>query len=565
MYCLENFCQLEIKIIKKILILTSFLLLLSNACYSKNQSGISSAHPKATNAGIDILKIDGNAFDAAIAVASTLSVVEPFGSGIGGGGFFLFYLANEDRHVFIDARETSPMLSNEQMFDDTNGNYSRSKALNSPISAAIPGLPAAMAHIAQKYGQLPLTVSMAESINIAQLGFKVSERYRRMARYRLECLKQFEDSSEIFLDNEQVPPLGFVIKQPSLAETLRVISIDPSEFYNGTIAEEMVASVNQSDGIWKLNDLKSYIVKEREPIIENFKGIKFVSAPPPSSGGIVLAQTLKILEDFDLSNFSESDRVHLIVEAMKKGYRDRAKYLGDPDFSSIDSERLLSSRYIDTLRQQISLVSASESEDLSIYKKSEGNQTTHFSILDSEGNIASVTLSINYPFGSCFVAGKTGVLLNNEMDDFSVGPGIPNAYGLVGLEPNSIEPNKRPLSSMTPTILESKKKKAVLGTPGGSRIISMVLLSTLEFIKGNEPKIWVSTPRYHHQFLPNKIQFEEGAFAPGLKKRLVAKGHKLQELNRLYGNMQSILLDKNNGEVTTASDPRGEGSSIVID
>ena len=566
MYCLKNFYQSKLRATTRTSCYIVFLFLLTlNICYSKNQSGIASAHPMATMAGINVLEKGGNAFDAAIAVASTLAVVEPFGSGIGGGGFFLFYKASEDKYTFIDARETAPAFSNSKMFNDDTGNYSRKKALDSPLSAAIPGLPAALGYIAEFYGRLDLTSSMAESINIAKKGFPVTERYRRMAGFRLECLNQFDKSSDIFLDKMKVPQIGFKIKQPELANTLSLISKDSSKFYNGRIAEDLVAGVIEGGGLWQLTDLSNYSIKERQPVVEDFNEIRLISAPPPSSGGLILIQALKILENFELPNFSQGDRVHLIVESMKKGFRDRAKFLGDPDFNNIDVDGLISTEYIERLRQEISINSASSSENIVETKTLEGDQTTHFSIIDHEGNIASVTLSINYPFGSCFVAGKTGVLLNNEMDDFSISPATPNAYGLVGLKPNSIEANKRPLSSMTPTILDSVTNTAVLGTPGGSRIISMVLLSILEYINGKTPDAWVSVPRYHHQFIPNKIQFEKGAFSAELRKALIKKGHELKEINRLYGNMQALLLEKEDGKVTVASDPRGEGASLVLE
>lgn len=552
--------------IKKYLITITVLLFgIVGLCYSQNQAGVASAHPKATDAGLNVLKTGGNAFDAAIAVASTLSVVEPFGSGIGGGGFFLLYLADADKYVFIDAREMAPGLSNREMFDDGNGDYSRAKALNSPLGAAIPGLPAALSHIAKLYGSLDLDVTMRDSINIAKDGFRVSERYRRMARYRLECLRKNKEASKIFLSKFEVPPLNYLIRQPDLANTLSSISRDSSFFYSGKIAEEMVRSVNKNGGIWSLDDLENYVLKERRPIIEDIGGLRLVSAPPPSSGGIVLAQSLKILENYELSNYKKTDKIHLIVEAMKKGYKDRAMYLGDPDFNKIDQKKLLSSEHINNLGREISIDVASVSENFSEQGKGKGEQTTHFSIIDGKGNIASVTLSINYPFGSCFIAGNTGVLLNNEMDDFSVDARTPNAYGLLGLKPNFIEPKKRPLSSMTPTIVEDKLSKAILGTPGGSRIISMVLLSILEYRQGFKPHSWVSVPRYHHQFLPNIVQFEKGAFNSKLREQLSKKGHQLKELDRSYGNMQAILLEKKSGKVWVASDPRGEGSAILLE
>jgi len=289
-----------------------------------------------------------------------------------------------------------------------------------------------------------------------------------------------------------------------------------------------------------------------------------VSAAPPSSGGVVLLTMLHILQQFDLGRLSEADRIHLLVEAMRRAYRDRAQYLGDPDFVSMPLRRLLSPDYAAGLAAGIRLDRATPSSALpGVAGLSGGRDTTHFSILDREGNRVAATLSINYPFGSGFVPPGTGVLLNDEMDDFSAKPGVANVYGLVGAEANAIAPEKRPLSSMTPTFLESDKGIAILGTPGGSRIISMVLLAALEYAAGRSPKAWVTRPRFHHQYLPDEIQLEPGALDEGVLRALRSKGHRLKELENPYGNMQAILWDKREGRVLAASDPRGNGRAAV--
>jgi gamma-glutamyltranspeptidase/glutathione hydrolase len=304
-------------------------------------------------------------------------------------------------------------------------------------------------------------------------------------------------------------------------------------------------------------------VVERQPIVGRYRGLKITSAPPPSSGGIALMTMLNILRGFDLEAADESLRTHLLVEAMRRAYRDRAEYLGDPDFVAIPLDRLIHPWYADGLARDISLKQASPSLGHSSPVR-EGEDTTHFSILDTEGNRVAATLSINYPFGSGFVVPGTGVLLNDEMDDFSASPGVPNVYGLVGGEANAIAGAKRMLSSMTPTFVEDGQRLAILGTPGGSRIITMVLLGILEMADGKGMKQWVDRPRFHHQYLPNVIQFEPGAFSESLTRQLKAMGHGLKPLERHYGNMQAVLWNKERNEVEAASDPRGLGFAQVL-
>ncbi len=529
-------------------------------------SAIASAHPIATAAGHEILAAGGNAFDAAIAVTATIAVVEPAGSGIGGGGFWLLHRASDGFETMIDGRERAPLNAHRDMYLDEAGNVIKGLSMNGPLAAGIPGEPAALVHLAEKYGRLSLKQSLAPAIRAAREGFAVDEAYHRRAGFRLKAMQQNAETARIFLLYNEAPPVGHIIKQPDLANTLEAIAEKGFDgFYRGPIAEKLVSGVQAGDGIWTLNDLAQYRVVERKPIKSQYKGYELTSAAPPSSGGIALATMLNILSAYDLQSMNESQRTHTIVESMRRAYRDRAEYLGDPDFVDIPAEGLIHPYYADTLRWNIQHNRATPSALLKgAGLEQQGVDTTHFSIIDQEGNRVSATLSINYPFGAAFVPPGTGVLLNNEMDDFSSKPGVPNAYGLVGAEANAIAPGKRPLSSMTPTFLENEQQVAVLGTPGGSRIITMVLLGILEFTEGKQPNAWVSAPRFHHQYLPDAIQFEAGALNDETQNQLRALGHQLKPINRRYGNMQAILWDKQNNQLSAASDPRGVGESSVI-
>ncbi len=548
---------------KKIAVLW-FLLFLSFTSFAseKHSSAIASAHPLATEAGLEILQQGGNAFDAAITVTTVLAVVEPYSSGIGGGGFWLLHRASDGKQIMIDGREMAPGKSHRDMYLDDAGKVVPKLSLNGALSAGIPGEIAAIVHLAEKYGRLPLSKTLTPAIQIADQGFPVTERYQKLAGFRLETLRSFPEAAKIFLADNEVPPLGHKIIQKDLAATLRSVAEKGSAgFYQNEIAKKLAEGVQAAGGIWTEEDLQNYKIVEREPIIGTYNGIKIISAAPPSSGGIVLTQALNILERKNFSEFDEITKKHVVVEAMRRAYKDRAVYLGDPDFVTIP-ESITSKPYATIKAATIKFDKATPSEVLdgkSIRQK--GTDTTHFSIIDSEGNRVSATLSINYPFGSCFVVPGTGVLLNDEMDDFSIHPKTPNAYGLVGDKANEIAPGKRPLSSMTPTFLETEDKIAILGTPGGSRIISMVLLAVLDFAEGTSPNSWVSLPRFHHQYMPDEIQYELGAFHDLLKKDLENRGHQLKEQSRKYGNMQAILLDRKTGEIKAASDPRGEGSA----
>lgn len=532
---------------------------------SPPQQAVASAHPLATQAGIEILQAGGNAFDAAIAVSAALAVVEPYSSGIGGGGFWLLHRAGDGKQVMIDGRERAPLAAHAGLYLDELGGVVPRASMDGALAAGIPGEPAALAHLARHYGRLPLATSLAPAIGLAESGFETDEHYRDMARFRLPVLQRFASSGDIFLSNGEVPPSGALIRQPELANTLKALASQGQRgFYEGEIARRLVSGVRAAGGIWALDDLKQYQVVERQPVTFDYRGMRIVAAAPPSSGGIALATMLQILNGYDLDRLQEPDRIHLIVEAMRRAYRDRAEYLGDPDVVTPPAERLTHPWYAAGLRASIRLDRATPSESLpGIVDVAEGADTTHFSIIDREGNRVAATLSINYPFGSGYVVPGTGVLLNDEMDDFSAKPGVPNAYGLVGAQANAIAAGKRPLSSMTPAFVESEAGVAVLGTPGGSRIITMLLLGILDVEAGNSPASWVALPRFHHQYLPDVIQYEPAAFSPAVIEALRAKGHKLNALEDSFGNMQAVYWDYARDEVEAASDPRGIGAALV--
>ncbi len=530
-------------------------------------AAIATAHPLATAAGKEILTAGGNAFDAAVAVTAALAVVEPMSSGLGGGGFWLLHTADDNRNTMIDGRERAPLSASRDMYLDKHGDVVPGLSINGPLAAGIPGVPAAMVYLAQHYGKLPLARSLAPAINYARQGFAVTEHYRALARFRLDVLRRSPAAAATFLVNNDVPPRGTIIRQPDLAATLQAIAKQGEKgFYAGSVARRMVDSVRAAGGVWQMQDLEKYTVVERKPIEGRYRGTRIIAAAPPSSGGIALVTMLNILSGYDLDNMDDVTRKHLIIEAMRRAYRDRAEYLGDPDFVTIPVKRLTHPYYAAGLRNSIRLDRATPSASLpGISEHPEGDNTTHFSILDQQGNRVAATLSINYPFGSGFIAPDTGVLLNDEMDDFSAKPGTPNVYGLVGAEANAIAPGKRPLSSMTPTFLEGEHGVALLGTPGGSRIITMVLLATLDYMQGHPPEDWVKLPRFHHQYLPDEVQFEPGAFTEREQRQLRAMGHTLKPLSRRYGNMQAILWQVDHNKVMAASDPRGDGKAVVVD
>lgn len=528
-------------------------------------AAVASAHPLATDAGLTILNQGGNAFDAAVTVGAVLAVVEPAGSGMGGGGFWLLHNQLNNNYVFLDGRETAPGNAHKDMFLAANGEVDRDLAINTPLSAAIPGQAAAFVLLAEKYGRLSLSESLAPAIRIAEEGFPVGQRYRTMMAWRATALNRYPAARDTFLQNGEVPRSGFILKQPDLAHTLRLLAKKGhAGFYEGELAEKLVQAVQQDGGIWELEDLANYQVVEREPLIGSFRGAKIITSPPSSSGGVALLQTFAILERFNKGEIAPDLLPHLTVEALRRAYYDRGLHLGDSDYVDVPVDYLLSKRHIRNLARSIDVGAPTNSDSLGPKTElRQGENTTHYSILDKDGNKVAATLSINLPFGSGYVAPGTGFLLNNEMDDFSAKPGSPNAYGLIGSTANAIEPGKRPLSSMTPTFMEWDEQVAILGTPGGSRIITMILLGMQEALAGRPVEHWVSRPRFHHQYLPDVVEAEPTFFGSAQAQALQDKGHTLEKTSRRYGDMQAIHWHMGTGKVTAASDPRGEGSARV--
>ena len=530
-------------------------------------AAIASAHPLATQAGKAILDQGGNAFDAAVAVAATLAVVEPYSSGLGGGGFFLLHRARDGKQVMLDARETAPLQASANMYLDAAGKVIPNASLNGARAAGIPGIPAGLVYLAQHYGRLPLGQSLAPAIRLAAQGFPADARYRAMAQTRLTLLQAQPEAALQYLQHNAVPELGVAVVQPALAATLRALADrGAAGFYRGPVARELVASVRRGGGIWTQSDLTRYRVVARVPIAFDYRGMHIVSAAPPSAGGVTLAEALNILGRYDLAKLNAADRMHLVVEALRRAYHDRARYLGDPDFVHIPLAKLMSRAYAKQLAASIDLNNATSSADLEAAPEvSQGDHTTHFSIVDRQGNRVAATLSINTIFGSGFVAGKTGVLLNNEMDDFAASEHGANVYGLANSRVNRIAPGKRPLSSMSPTFVEDKRGILIIGTPGGSRIISMVLLTILNYAAQPQVDVnaLVSAPRYHHQYLPDRIEVEPNAFPADVLDELQLKGHVLQVNSQPWGNMQAVWIDRASGQAFAASDPRGMGSALA--
>lgn len=548
---------------RKWLLLSCLVISVSAQAASLPSAGIATAHPLATNAGFEIIEQGGNAFDAAVAVTAVLAVVEPYSSGIGGGGFWLLHRAIDGKQVMLDGREMAPGRAHRDLYLDEKGEVIPKASIDGPLSAGIPGVPAALEHLAQHYGKLPLQQSLAPAIRYARKGFEVEAYYRRMVGFRIDALRASPEAAAIFLKDNAVPPAGHVIKQADLATTLEAIARHGANgFYRGIVAQRLVTSSRDAGGIWSLDDLARYRVVEREPIVTPFKDMRIVSVAPPSSGGVALAEILNMFGDE--ADFNRANGLHRLIESMRRAYRDRAEFLGDSDFVDVPIARLLSAQHAQRLMQNYSADNATPSNRLKAVapNAAKGTDTTHFSIIDKQGNRVSATLSVNYPFGSGFVARGTGVLLNDEMDDFSAKPGIPNVYGLVGNEANAIAPYKRPLSSMSPSFVESDRGVAVLGTPGGSRIITMVLLGILEYAQGGDAKAMVSRPRLHHQYLPDLVRYERGSLNDNLYGELILRGHFLDEQDR-WGNMQVVLWERASNTLDAASDPRGIGQAKV--
>ncbi len=530
------------------------------------QAAIASANAYATDAGLEVLAAGGNAFDAAVAVSATLGLVEPESSGIGGGGLMLLHIAGEgqageERQVFIDARERAPGAAHADMYLDANGKVQENLSTDGPLAAAIPGLPAGLVHLSQKYGKLPLKDSLAPAIRLARNGWTMNHKTAALLPWRGDVLKLSPGAMELFFRNGKPVKAGETLKNPAYARTLELLAKHGHDgFYRGELAKKLVRGVQRAGGIWSEEDLAQYKIVEREPLRFTHRGYTLVTAPPVSSGGIALAEIFNMLDGYDYANFERADRLHVTIEAMRRAYRDRAEYLGDPDFTQVPVRLLMSQEYAAGLRATIHPRKATPSELLPpIEAPPARTDTTHFSVIDTEGNLAAITQTVNLTFGNAFAVPGTGFVLNDEMDDFSAAPGVPNAFGLVGGTANAIEPGKRPLSSMTPTLLFGQDRVAAIGTPGGSRIITMVLLGLEALMEGKSAQAAADAPRYHHQYLPDMVFAEPSALTEEQIAALQARGHKVKVLNDTWGNMNIVLWNRLTGEVEAASDGRNEG------
>lgn len=524
------------------------------------QGMVASVDVRATQVGVDILKQGGNAVDAAVAVGYALAVTHPQAGNLGGGGFMLLR-TKDGATTAIDFREMAPAGATRDMFLDEQGNPDSKKSLTSPLASGTPGTVAGLSLALEKYGSLPLNSVVRPAIKLAQEGFIVNDALADdLKTYGSEVLPHHENSKAIFWKDGEPLKKGDKLVQQDLANSLTMIAENgPDAFYKGEIARQIAQQMQQNGGLITTDDLAAYQAVERTPVSGEYRGYQIFSMPPPSSGGIHIVQILNILENFDMNKygFGSADAIQIMAEAEKYAYADRSEYLGDPDFVNVPWQALTSKTYAKSIAGQIDINKAKPSSEIRPGKLApyESDQTTHFSVVDKDGNAVAVTYTLNTTFGTGIVAGNTGILLNNQMDDFSAKPGVPNVYGLVGGEANAVGPKKRPLSSMSPTIVvKDGKTWLVTGSPGGSRIITTVLqmvVNTIDF--GMNVAEATNAPRFHHQWLPDELRVEKG-FSPDTLKLLEQKGQKVA-LKEAMGSTQSIMVGPD-GELYGASDPR---------
>lgn len=532
-----------------------------------------SANPLASEAGISMLRKGGNAVDAAVATAMTISVVEPFSAGIGGGGFLLMSSSTGEIKA-LDFRERAPLKATKNMYLDAQGKVRLNLSVNGYLAVATPGTVAGLYEVHHRYGKLPWQEVMKPAIALAQDGFVISQAvtWRSIQVYepRKQALLDNPAARQIFTHDGELYQPGERLVQRDLARTLREIAKNPQSFYTGNIAQAIATDMAKNGGLITLDDLKAYKPIWRTPICGNFRTSKVCSMPPPSSGGVHLLQILNIIGDTDLKSLGwhSADALHLMVEAMKIAFADRSEYLGDPDFVKVPVQQLLSPAYTKKRRAEISMSLARPSVEVKpglgqsspLLKSKESLETTHLNVVDEQRNAVSLTFTVNNGFGSGVVVPGIGMLLNDEMDDFAAAPGVPNVFGLIGGEANAIAPRKTPLSSMTPTIVtENGRLRLATGAPGGSTIITQVLqivLNVLEY-KMNAGEA-VSVPRIHHQWLPDELEVEPFSLDIATVQDLQRRGHKLKEKSP-WGNGNAIVVTPD-GTLEGAADPRGEGS-----
>jgi gamma-glutamyltranspeptidase / glutathione hydrolase len=530
------------------------------------QGMVATQHQLASEVGAEILAAGGNAVDAAVAVGFSLAVVLPRAGNLGGGGFMMIHLASENKTIALDYREMAPAAAHRELFLDVDGNVDKTKARFSHAAAGVPGTVAGLLEAHKKYGKLSLKKVLSPAIRQADKGFLVTQDLSdKLADY--QHLKKNPATLKAYYKNDgQAYRAGERLRLKDLAWSLKqILKHGEDAFYKGAIADKIVAEMEKHNGLITHQDLANYRVVERIPAKGSYRGYEVVSMPPPSSGGIHIVQMLNMLEPFPLAQYGagSAQSIHVLVEAMKRAYADRSKYLGDPDFVTVPAAKLMDKRYAQTLSNSFNLDQTTPSSEILPGAKlaDESRDTTHYSIVDSDGNLVSNTYTLNFSFGSGITVAGTGILLNNEMDDFSAKPGVPNAYGLIGAEANKIEAAKRPLSSMTPTIVfKDDKPVLVTGSPGGSRIITTVLQVLVNVIDhGMNIADAVSAPRFHHQWQPDMLFLEPG-FSPDTVALLEAKQHTVKTVSTM-GSAQSIAV--HDGVSYGAADPRKPDAAAI--
>lgn len=559
----------EIKIKKKLILLNLFVLFFigcENLEKNPIQGAVVSAREEASKIGVEVLKNGGNAFDAMVATSFALTVVFPNAGNITGGGFMVYRTSSGDIGS-IDYRELAPMSSTEDMYLDKDGKANEDLSRTGGLAVGVPGSVAGILEVHKKMGSLPLSELIQPSIELAEKGFLVTEKQATsLNSKRDEFIKV--NGRETFYG--KTFKKGDTIKNPNLAKALTEISkYGKKGFYEGWVAESMVKKINNTGGKILIEDFKSYEPKWRKPIVFNYKDLRVISMGPPSSGGICLAQMMKMIEPFNIGDleYKSYKAMHLMIEAERRSYADRSYFLGDPDFVSIPEYHLISSDYLSERMLNYNPLLATKSSDISHgdIVVAESDETTHFSILDSFGNAVSVTTTLNGSYGSKVFVDEIGVFMNNEMDDFSSKPGTPNMFGLTGSKANSIAPKKRMLSSMTPSIVEKNDQLyMIVGTPGGSTIITSVFQTILNVYEhGMGMQAAVSAPRFHHQWLPDIVVLEPEAFDESVIQALKEKGHTIEAKNsRIIGKVDAILIDE--GDISVGADPRGDDAAATF-
>ncbi|ETF02897.1 gamma-glutamyltranspeptidase [Advenella kashmirensis W13003] len=527
---------------------------------------VASEQRLASDIGLEILKKGGNAVDAAVAVGFALAVALPNAGNLGGGGFMMVHDAKSGKTIALDFREMAPAKAGRDMYLDDKGQVINNKSLYTHFAVGVPGTVKGMEHALKKWGTMSLADVIQPAIALAEKGYAVSPTLAEALEVEKDNLGKWDTTKAVFFKDGEPLKAGDPLVMKDLAASMKMIAEQGSDaFYKGAIADQIVQEMSKHQGLISKEDLANYKVVEREPVTGEYRGYQVVSMPPPSSGGIHIIQMLNVLEHFPLNETgpNSAKTIRLVAETMKRAYADRSEYLGDTDFVKVPQKGLIAKSYADDLARLVGEDKVTPAKDIKPGgpQKYESDQTTHYSVVDKDGNAVAVTYTLNLNFGSGIVAGNTGILLNNEMDDFSAKPGVPNAFGLIGGDANAIEPGKRPLSSMTPTmVLKDNKPWLVTGSPGGARIITTVLQTLINSIDfGMNPAVAAALPRFHHQWLPDELRLEPG-FSPDTIDLLKKQGYKVV-IKPTMGRTQTIQIRDN--MMYGFSDPRNPDGVTV--